>query len=1078
MSSRVNILSRLEDLDEAIYLSRKVLSQPDQNPSLESQELSNLAARLSVRYKLTGQSEAADEALKISQTLIKKSSSTDPVRGTILNNIVVVVGARYDKTRFQRDLEEAIRVARIAVLSLPTVSNHRAGVLRSLRKWLYIKYEKTTDTSVLQDCVKTAEAVLEATIFETAETFQDISKLGETAKSLFEKTNSNDDLKRAIDAFQRAFDMSMPTAGHEIGSPLALQLADLHATKFLRTQNLIDWTFALTHFANALVAPKEEQLPEPLKNDKFRADIAMRVITQAKRLMLATNEDKEALMLGRVVLEMYGKNSDRLGFIAAMTNVFTGVVQVPVYVGLDTQEETKAFCEKLNSYGLGDLFQLRIRFDIPKDSVHSSGATQGLHDTIEDTLAPERVSLEKISLRLRDKGGATDDPGTLQRLIEEATTALESYSDRDLGYVHLMETVAKLYENQYYLSRELSSIEGVLMYYELLVAITDGREGNLSRYKERIARFLQIKAKGTGSEEDLEQAIVATENALAFISDSSPDRPNAEFALALTLKAKYLARGEATDLERCVDVAKAAMRKFTKREAFQHSINFALIMRTSFQYTGNTKDLDKGVQTLAGVVERAREVQPLARVAAQSNLGLMLSDRYELNKDSSDLTNAIDMLRFALEGCEDGPVNIRLGILVNLASNLATAYDVWNDMESLEEAALLSVEAIDLTPIDSASRPQVVNDCSTVLLSMLRAGRGNIEIANLAIDSLMEAKAVIAPNSPLWVAVLVNIGNALSERLKIRHSYEDIQLRIQIYKLGWECEVAPVSHRIRSAWEAAKHLWADNLHIEAANILEQATRLLPSLSKSTIGKKSVQKSLSQFSGLVGDAALTSLSVERSPEVAVQILEIGRNIILGTTLDYRSEIASDEDEVYLEFVRQLNHFRMKEDIATTAIDAATSEIEMESSIKERRLAQIETTRLLKEIRDLPGHEGFLAPQCLRDWTRLASHGPIVLVFSSDLVGRGHAIVILPDRILSVALPGLTQREAVQRMQDMSKRTCRGSPSTFGERNSRMCDHLSWLWIVAVEPILSSLDLLHPEPLIHLPRIVSSRVRIAA
>jgi hypothetical protein len=297
-------------------------------------------------------------------------------------------------------------------------------------------------------------------------------------------------------------------------------------------------------------------------------------------------------------------------------------------------------------------------------------------------------------------------------------------------------------------------------------------------------------------------------------------------------------------------------------------------------------------------------------------------------------------------------------------------------------------------------------------------------------------------------------------------SAKESQLRLQAFKDAWESQSGSLAIHIKSAWAAGQYLLTDGDFINAARHLENATRMLPLLSKRSLQREDKQHVLSSFSGLVADAALATIKAGSDPKHALELLELGRNIITSVTIDFRSPIPEPDQESYPEIIRKFNRLRMEADTLGHG-STATSSSDAKALVEHRQEIDEEMERLLPEIRLIPGYEDFLLPQKAANIMSLASNGPIVIVLTSDIVNRSDAIIIQESEISSIPLPDLHPHDANLRIVEMIQHICRGPPTTFAARNSKMSELLLWLWDVAVEPILYKLNILGPCTELSLP-----------
>jgi hypothetical protein len=111
----------------------------------------------------------------------------------------------------------------------------------------------------------------------------------------------------------------------------------------------------------------------------------------------------------------------------------------------------------------------------------------------------------------------------------------------------------------------------------------------------------------------------------------------------------------------------------------------------------------------------------------------------------------------------------------------------------------------------------------------------------------------------------------------------------------------------------------------------------------------------------------------------------------------------------------------------------------------------------EIRGLPGFERFQLPTFSDNLVTFAENGPLVSFIVTEF--RSDALLVIKCGINSVTLAKLefTQLQIYLNELIGEFKLSKGRPSTKNERNKRLREILSWLWEVAVRPVLHVLTL---------------------
>ncbi|CUS11612.1 unnamed protein product, partial [Tuber aestivum] len=242
---------------------------------------------------------------------------------------------------------------------------------------------------------------------------------------------------------------------------------------------------------------------------------------------------------------------------------------------------------------------------------------------------------------------------------------------------------------------------------------------------------------------------------------------------------------------------------------------------------------------------------------------------------------------------------------------------------------------------------------------------------------------------------------------------------------------------------------------ESSSILEYAVNLMPSVNLQALKRDDQQHRLSELSGLASDAASMALRAGREAYDSLKLLELGRGIMMGFSIDSRSDVSDLKTDHPLEY-DQFHRLRIEIDSAMNETSYGGDGIPDQGqnrSTSQRWEAVNEMEAILARIRMLPGYGGFLLPPSQEALKDMAVDGPIV-VFNSTLYGS-HAIIVTTSAITSLELPELNHEKIDHWMKQLA---------SFGESwgikrgqyNKQMKDLLVWLWDAAVGPVFDDLE----------------------
>ncbi|RPA90775.1 hypothetical protein L873DRAFT_1820491 [Choiromyces venosus 120613-1] len=198
----------------------------------------------------------------------------------------------------------------------------------------------------------------------------------------------------------------------------------------------------------------------------------------------------------------------------------------------------------------------------------------------------------------------------------------------------------------------------------------------------------------------------------------------------------------------------------------------------------------------------------------------------------------------------------------------------------------------------------------------------------------------------------------------------------------------------------------------------------------------------------------ALQAGREAYHSLKLLELGRGIIMGFTIDSRSEVSDLKADHELEF-DQFHRFRVEIDSPmdeTISVTGETQDQRRNRAISRRWEAVKEMEIVLARIRNLPGYSGFLLPPTPEVLMNMAANGPIV-IFNSTWF-RSDAIIVTTSAITSLELPKLNQKETDHWMMKLA--SFGGGRFKRGRDNKQMKGLLIWLWDAAVGPVFDHLE----------------------
>lgn len=441
--------------------------------------------------------------------------------------------------------------------------------------------------------------------------------------------------------------------------------------------------------------------------------------------------------------------------------------------------------------------------------------------------------------------------------------------------------------------------------------------------------------------------------------------------------------------------------------------------------------------------------------------------------------------------------------------------------EELDQAIEYATEAVSLTEC-RGSNHVVLIDTSAILLDSFYY-REDDNALQQAVEYAQQAADALPDNFLGRASIISRLGTVLETAQRYQPNDETAGRLLELYTQAWSCEMGDLTTKIAAARKGATLLVDAERYEEAREILSDAIQLLTDVAPRWMASQDRQYIVSQFTGMPSDAAAAHINSgttvsQSSIYAGLRCLELGRGVILGSFMDYRSEakaleeaspdLCKDFNQTCLELDslaqerstgkrskrRQELLDNMKKVIALIrtipglqrfspplalgslaayqleksspelfrtfnrlqqSLDALPEEEDDDRQSQRQRVLAAKLDSFIPKIRALPGLEDFLLPLSLSSTLELANEGPIVIVNSSAIFWRSDAIIVRSTGLHSVQLPELKPSDIHNWMDELQEIAKGWTLPTFGAKNKRMIRFLEWLWKSAVKPILKEL-----------------------
>jgi CHAT domain-containing protein/tetratricopeptide (TPR) repeat protein len=562
------------------------------------------------------------------------------------------------------------------------------------------------------------------------------------------------------------------------------------------------------------------------------------------------------------------------------------------------------------------------------------------------------------------------------------------------------------------------------------------RGGNLANLSVSLWR----RFERLGNLIDIDESVIAGEEAVTLLPRSYAYRVSALGNLGTALMRRFERTGEIDNLNNAIKRTQEAVNDMPETHTDRGLAlgTFGACLRYRFAHSGDLGALDKAIE----VGEKALAATPnnhIEKVNRFSDLGGSYFQRWERTHQPRDLDQAINKGRQAiaiLRTPTGFAVKDRATALNNLGIYLKCRFEERQNREDLREAIEIEEDAIRSTPDNHPDKANRYTNLSGALFRRYEV-TNNLKDLDKAIEQGEMALKATPKDHPTRTGALNTVATCLSNRFRRTGVRSDLNRAIDLAEEGLVIKTAAPRQRIQSALFATGLLLMTSDWKKASKLTANAVELLPKISGRFLKQNDQQHLLSEFSGLASFAAASVLSAQESSEDAcraVELLELGRGVILGLKYGTRTDISDLRDE-YPEKAKRFEELRDELDPGQPSSALQSNMPELQEK-KDRHDTAHQLDEIIEEIRKIEKFKNFLRPLSKKELIAAASLGPIVMINTSPF--RCDALLIRSEGIEVLPLPRLTLKE----IQSKAKQ-------------SISVALLEWLWETIASPILDKL-----------------------
>lgn len=562
----------------------------------------------------------------------------------------------------------------------------------------------------------------------------------------------------------------------------------------------------------------------------------------------------------------------------------------------------------------------------------------------------------------------------------------------------------------------------------------------------------------SGAPADLDAAVDLFRDALALYPDErTPATPSFHANLSGVLRLRWRSTRSEADLLASVDEIRcsvAATSPSDRRMCWRLNHLADGLLSVALHHDDSSA-LREAVGLFRQALDQAGPGDDVAGL--RSNLGEALRLDYLSGggRDRSLLDDAVAQARQALAASRDPALRPRFQS--NLALVLLDRYHARHRSDDLAEAAALARAAVEATPKGHPNRAERLLVLSGIERTTTPGAAPRRRAVRRMVKAAHAAAAAVPDGHQLRADALVNEGAALAFQAAQGDvaAYGDA---ISVFRTVALDETAAVRARVSAARQWANCALARTGVRDVGPALEPfalAVELLPRTAPRRVTHADRARRLASFSGLARDAAACAVAAG-DPAGALRLLEHGRGVLLGQALDARTELVGLR-EVRPDLAERFEVLRFALDRPEgTGFSSGPAVGTLPG--EERHASALAWDVLLDEIRAVPGFAGFLRPPEVDDLVTAARrHGPIVVVNVSGL--RSDALLIADGTVVTLPLR-LDLADLVDRAREFRSATTMaehpGLPADArAEARRTVAEMLEWLWAVVAEPVLATL-----------------------
>jgi CHAT domain-containing protein/tetratricopeptide (TPR) repeat protein len=403
-----------------------------------------------------------------------------------------------------------------------------------------------------------------------------------------------------------------------------------------------------------------------------------------------------------------------------------------------------------------------------------------------------------------------------------------------------------------------------------------------------------------------------------------------------------------------------------------------------FLLSGDLGDLTAGVLAFSMALRTADRRHP-RRAEFLANLGTALAKRGQRTHGAADLRRAVSLIDEARMLTVDA--NLQSILSNDLATLRAALAGLTGRRSDLDATVAVMEENLDRIP-PGPNRGIAMFNLARALSDRADLG-SDVRDLDRAISLFTEAAEAVPPGSPTRGSRLHGLAHAYAVRAQRRSDATDWASAMECFKKGVQESAPEEQFRIAGDWlavAAAAQAWAEAG--QAAVPAREALRDLLRRQAGATHRRAYIRLSQQFPWL---GALALAKCGQSAE-AVEFLEQCRATLLSQMLDRdRADVELVAAEGFADLADQYRRVTAALASAETQRFAVVSAAATTELTRQRRGLRYELDQIIERIRQIPGHDRFLAPL---DYSGIAAVTANTIAYLVSTPAEGLALLARP------------------------------------------------------------------------------------